>query len=278
MYPFAVGGGGTRSSAPVFGAVGSAGFDNRDGQFLLGFNTAGQVPAGLGPANYQVTSVRLRVTDTAGGYAFDPTYDAASTYVTPATDADAGRPVEVHGVGFRNGYTSLSFAANDNAPPGYEESSAFGGMGERTRSAFPISFDATGSPVDVSNNVTDGRESFPWAVGAAPIATGQTVPADTNFTFNVDLSDPRRLAYFQQSLHGGSLGLIVSSLHPASQQNAAGAPNFYTKENAAQRPDLGSFVAGQLEVTYTLVPEPSAAAAVVLVGAGLLLRRRRRDR
>jgi hypothetical protein len=51
-------------------------------------------------------------------------------------------------------------------------------------------------------------------------------------------------------------------------------PQFYNKENLAHNPGLGSFVAPQLSIEYTLVPEPSAAAALLALGGATALARR----
>lgn len=280
MYPFSFTPG-TRTVAPTFGAVGSDGFDDRDGQFLVGFNTAGLVPTGLGAGSYQITSARLTVTDSGGGIVYDNSYDLVSTYLAPATDADAGRPIEVHGVGFRNGYTRLGFGPNDGAPPAYEESSPFGppgGPAEGVRHAFPLGFDAAGNGIDVSNNVADGFESNPWALGVnSTLTPGSVAPADSTFTFDLNLSDPNVLGYLQDALNDGTLGLMVTSLHPATQQSAEGTPRFYTKENVLHDPGSGFFLAPQLEVQYTIVPEPGTAGLLALAGTALLARRHRRD-
>src|SRR3954464_13148219 len=52
-YPFG-GSGGTRTSASVFGAVGSLDLDDRDGELYTAFETGNIVPTGLGASNYTI--------------------------------------------------------------------------------------------------------------------------------------------------------------------------------------------------------------------------------
>jgi hypothetical protein len=276
MYPFNFSPG-TRTIASTFGSVGTPGFDNRDAQFLVGFNTATLVPTGQGAANYRITSVRLTATDSGGVFAYDPTYDAFATSLDPALDTDAGRPVEIHGAGFRNGYTGLGFGANDNLPPAFEERSPFA-PAEGERNAFALGFDAAGNPRDVSRNVDEGFESDPWAIGTvAGLAPGAVVPADANLVFALDLTNPSILGYFQNALNDGALGLVITSMHEVEQGSTVGTPRFYTKENPLQDVASGTLVAPRLEVEYTIVPEP-AGVALCAAAAGMTLLRRRRPR
>src|SRR5689334_23275391 len=53
---------GSETQAQVFSSVGSpyqSSFDNRDGQFLLGYDTGGIIAAGLGADQYRVISARV---------------------------------------------------------------------------------------------------------------------------------------------------------------------------------------------------------------------------
>lgn len=279
MYPFdGTGSGGARGTASTFGAVGNAGFDNRDAQFVIGFNTGSVVPTGRGATNYVVTSAKLTIVDSQGTYTYDDTYDSIASYAANAPD-DPGRPLELYGVGFRNGFGRLGLTAADADPAAFKEATNFSPVAqpaERTRSAYAMGFDGAGVGRDVSNNIADGFESNPWAIGkATTITAGATVPSGTTFTFGLNLADPFVRAYVQNALNAGSLGLTVSSLTGASQMDAGGIPQFYNKENAVQQ---FIQVAPQLEVQYTIVPEPSAAAALGAAAAAGLLARRRRSR
>ena len=88
MYPFAFTGG-TRNLSPTFGAVGTPGFDNRDAQFLIGFDTSAVIPAGQGADNYQINSITVRaMVGAPSGFEYDPTYDPFRAYL-PDTDPEA---------------------------------------------------------------------------------------------------------------------------------------------------------------------------------------------
>jgi hypothetical protein len=237
MYPFAFTGG-TRDLAPTFGAVGTPGFDNRDGQYLIGFDTSSVIPAGQGAANYQINSITIRaMVGAPAGFEYDPTYDSYRTYLPPAdaefvSDIDAGRPIELHGVGFRNGYTEFSFGPNDGQPPGFEESSPFGAPAAGTRNVFPIGFFSPGQRSDVSNNITDRRESNPWAIGTATIAAGDPLADNTAMSFDIDLTNVDIRGYLQSGLDEGVLGFAITSMHAASQGGGGPpAPQFVTREN-----------------------------------------------
>ena len=264
MYPFAFTGG-TRDLAPTFGAVGNPGFDNRDAQLLIGFDTSATVPVGAGAANYQINSITVRTMVGPAGFEYDPTYDPYRTYLPAAdaefqADADTGRPIELHGVGFRNGYTQFSFGANDNQPPGFEESSLFGAQDAGTRNAFALGFPTAGTGTDISNNVDDGVESNLWAIGTAPLAAGAVVPDNTAFSFAIDATNPDVLGYLQRGLNDGVLGFAITSMHEASQGGGTPTPQFITRENAG-----AGAAPAVLVIDYQIIPEP---AAVMLATAG----------
>jgi hypothetical protein len=278
MYPFAFNGG-TRDLAPTFGAVGTPGFDNRDGQFIVGFDTSAQVPTTQGGTNYQIQSATVRaMVGSPAGFEYDPTYDSFRTYLPLADpnalpDADAGRPIELHGVGFRNAYTQLSFGANDNQPPGFEEGSLFGAQGSGTRNAYALGYPTAGVGSDVSNNVDGGVESNPWAIGTAALAAGAVVPDNTTFTFALDVGNGDVLGYLQQGLNSGVVGFAITSLHTAAQAGGPPVPQFVTKENTR-----AGAVPAVLEIEYQVVPEPSTIAITVSGVVWMLLANGRRRR
>jgi hypothetical protein len=270
MYPFSFTGG-TRNLSPTFGAVGTPGFDNRDAQFLIGFDTSSVIPTGQGATNYQINSVTVRtMVGAPSGFEYDPTYDAFRTYL-PDTDpeslddADVGRPIELFGVGFRNGYTSFSFGPNDNQPPGFEESSPFGTQDVGTRNAYPLSFASAGMGIDVSNNIADRIESHPWAIGSAALAPGAPVTDNTTLAFAIDLSNADVRSYLQRGLNDGALGFAISSLHAASQAGGPPVPQFLTRENTG-----AGAAPAVLDIDYQIVPEP-ASLGLAAVGALLAL-------
>jgi hypothetical protein len=277
MYPFNSTPG-ARTTAPTFGSLDPGPFDNRDGQLHVGFDTASAgVTPGLGPERYEITSVRVTVTHFQGSFVYDGSYDSYQTYDGTLADADAGRPIELHGLGFRSGFSSLELSPGVPGPPGFEETDAYAfgdPTAEGVRNAYPIAPDGA----DVSNNVDGGFESEPWAVGQAMgLSPGDDVvegvagvSAGTTFAFELDLGDPAVLAYLRQGLDAGLLGFAITSLHATSEEGGTN-PVFYTRDDfdpAAIPPTL--------EIDYTL-PEPSPS----LLGGGslltlVLLRRRRR--
>lgn len=274
MYPFN-GTPGTRTAAPTFAAFGQTDFDERDGQFLIAFDTASAgVTPGLAPSLYDVGGLTLRLTVFGGDFVYDPTQDAASSYGPDATtvDADTGRPVELYGAGFRNSYTAVSsMGPGGFSPPFFEENESFAPFpGKGVRSVFPVD-ELDGA--DVSNNLDSlnaGAGLFevdPFAVGQTSLAAGASVPAGTEMTFAPDLTDPEVVTYLQQGLSDGWLVFVVTSLHPATFGGPATYPIFSTQDAASGAPEL--------DLDVTLVPEPSAVALLGL-GAIVVMRRRRR--
>lgn len=268
MYPFNMTPG-TRGAASTFGAIGEANFDDRDAQVFLRFDTTGVVAAGLGAANYGVNSLRLTMTvNTDESFTYDPTKDALSTYLNPATDADAGRPVELFGAGFRNGQTAATF----------DESSAFAppmSAGSGVRNAFAVGFDGSGVLGDVSNNVRNAFEVTPWAIGQISLLMpGALVPVESKMTFDLNLSDPLVLSYVRAGLNAGSLDLFLTGLSLTAQMSASGIASFYTKDNLLHDVAFDP-IAGRLSGDITAVPEPSVWALITVAGLVLVWRFRR---
>ena len=234
MYPFNITPG-SRIQAPTFGALGSEGFDERDGQFLIALNTAELgITQGLPPQQYRVNSATLTLTETFGGYSYDPTYDAFQTYLDPESvnfleDEDEGRPIELFGVGFRGEFTELGWpdGAATEAPAFGSANSmgSGGGRGKRVRSVFAA--DAAGQ--DVSNNVdslADGVSGFdtsPFAIARmmkddVELEPGETVSVRTQWVFDIDVEDTAIQSYLATALSAGQLGLTVTSLHTTGVQ------------------------------------------------------------
>ncbi len=195
MYPFNTSPG-TRGGAPIFGAVGSPSFDDRDGQMWLRFDTTSVAAAGLGVANYDVSTLRLTLTVNQAGFAYDPTADALATYDGTAMDADAGRPVELFGAGYRGGFGPTTFAEDatfsTGAPPG---------TFNEVRNVFALGDDGTGTLIDVSNNVREAFAAVPFAIGQiAGLAAGSPVALESEMTFDLNVGDPLVLAYVREGL------------------------------------------------------------------------------
>lgn len=264
--------GGQADAAPVFANLESSDED-RLGTFLVGFNTSGSIPAGRGVQNYQISRVRLTLSVlSANTFIYDGTHDLVSSYQTGAVDADAGRPIEVFGVGLRSPYTTLRAPVSGATTSQYHENSPYANA-QGQRYAYPLALGAGGQTFDASDNVSAGLEALPFGVGVAALEAGSLVPADTTFTFTIDISSPAVLDYIRSSLNAGLLGFIASSLHNAAGQGGPQTyPRFYTREGAVFAPEF----APSLEVEYTVVPEPQTAG-LLLAGLAFLAGRRRRQ-
>jgi hypothetical protein len=236
MYPF--GPTGPRPTASTFTTIGSTieGFDDRDAQYLLGFDTGATVPSGRPTWAYNISSVtltvRVLVEDGTPGWVFDATPDAATSVLPPSdpsatVDADAGRPIELFACDYRGEQpqTGQPWSALN-----YTQSSPFAtldpiGFARGNRAVFPIDFGGVGGASrDVSNNVTGAVRFDPealsvaqvFAPGGVAVSPGATVPTQSDVRFEVSLASPGVREYIARGLAMGRLNLIVSSLHPAS--------------------------------------------------------------
>jgi hypothetical protein len=257
---------GYRSTASTFGSIGvnipGFNFDDRYSQLLVGFDLLTQAPAGLGVCRYKVTAARVTLTVSEDlAFKYDPTFDILSTYTT-ADDGD-GRPMELFGVGYRNGWTSCridpSNAALSAFPCFYEGNaanpgpafSATGQPNEDLRNVF-ASDNAGGVLRDVSNFVRDGLRVTPFAIGRIQgLASGALVPVDTDVTFDLDVENPDVQMYLKRAADTGLLRLMVASMHPASSQGGSGSgafATFYCKEIGI--PGL----AARLTITIDILP------------------------
>jgi hypothetical protein len=240
---------GSRPAGSVFSALPSSnsGVSDRFGQIIIRFSLAkAGIPTQLGAANYRVRRLVLRATVYSDrGFRYDGTADSWQSVLFSSThpDADLGRPVELFGVGFRNGWTASSF----------QENSAHGGSAPGTRNAFALGFDPSANSRDVSDNVSQGFDPLPWAIGTCVLSPGTLVPEETVMTFSVDLSRPGVHSYITQGMNAGFIWLSLSSLHPAIQQGGEFA-DFHLKESPVHEL-LGGF-APTLELEYE-IPHPS---------------------
>ncbi len=229
---------GTRFTANTFGKPLVEQFDDRDSQFILMFDTAGIIPQGMGLDAYRIVSATVTVTVfNADEFFYDGTNDPIASYrpiddPLYESDVDVGRPIEIFPVGYRDGFDLSS----------WQENSPFNVVGDplidakRIRTAFAASIDATGIAADVSLAVRDQIADEAMAIGTAPLTAGQSVPADTTFTFDLDLCDPGVRRYFAEAFDHGRLNLVITSIHGASYDPDIGPgdpsyPIFYTSEN-----------------------------------------------
>lgn len=239
MYPFNASPG-TRPTAPVFGTLGDdAGVDSRHGQFLLGFDIEGDIATGLGATNYVIRRATLTATISRDrAFRFDPTFDAFTTFFPtndPAfmPDADLGRPIELFGADFRNGFTAETFA----------EDGPFGSSASGRRNAFAAGYSTNGTLVDVGNNVGKTNAAFPtfevhpFAIGqAVGVAPGDLVPSGTTIRFELNLADPFVRQYLQHGCDSGRLRFTITGLHTSEFGGTPAWPEFYTRDSVLGTP------------------------------------------
>ncbi|MBU6414230.1 MAG: hypothetical protein KGS45_12240 [Planctomycetes bacterium] len=234
MYPFNSTPG-AEVRAPVFAALSQSGFDDRDSQMLVRFDTASQIPSGQPLSNYRVSRVRVQVTvsNTTDFVFYDPSADPLSASFQTSdpdyvADADAGTPIEIYGVGFRNGRTIDTFLENTSF-------GCFGFPVEGCRSVFAADFDSNGALFDISRHVRQKVPTTAWAIGTtSSLTAGQQIPVGTTFDLELDVTRLGIQQYVRQALSSGKLMLSLTSLHPASGGPGGGTssdyPSFYTKE------------------------------------------------
>lgn len=239
-------------------------FDNRDGEFLVGFNTAAAVPAGQPLTNYRIRSVKVvaRIGEERGNaFRYDPTYDGFNTYLptTPGfvPDADTGRPIELFGCGYRGAWTATTYTQTSPYTDVPQTSASL-----RNRNVYPIDqYTGPSSVRDVSNNVTEQFNVSPWALGIAQtnafqttvVNPGDLVPANTDFAFTLDLTNRDVIKYVRDGLAAGRLNVMITSLAITNQQ-ATNVPSFYRRQY---------FVNGGLDPAYA----PASLEVDVCVGA-----------
>lgn len=259
-------------------------FDDRDSEFLMGFDVSGTLSGPFPLSRYRVDLVEvtawLTVAAPSEEIVFDPTQDAVSTYFFPGSDtqpadpartpdADAGRPVELYAVGYRNGFTPATYAENTPfAPTGTYN----------VRNAFAADFGGPGAALrDASNNVSglvggvpSPFEVLPLSVGQAfgpsgsAIAPGVGVPNLSKMVFSVNaaqLAVPGRGfdAYVRAAIiagpdTAGRLNFVVSSLHAATAFGSGPVlyPRFFTKEAPRGTPEAPLAIPASLRLRLRL--------------------------
>lgn len=258
--------GGTDSSGPL---------QARSGVFALAFDTTLpgiEIPQ-VAASRYQIDSIRFttQLINSGAEVVYDPTRDYIDQ-IAGGTD-DAGRPMELYGVGFANGYTKFGFGPNDAAGPEFEEASPATSSGSFTYNVYPLGERPDGTLGNVFNSpggegifdsenelielTTPAWDPIPWAIGRVAGATAGEVLAGTpTFEFEVDLEVAGVLEYFQQALSEGQIGVLISSLHRASgghTGNDGDFPAFYSKDHLAVG-TLGLRDAASLTIEYSILP------------------------
>jgi len=254
MYPFNT----SPGSRPVISVFGSdrndpSMFDSRDGQFIVGWSTADQIPTGPATASATLHAAMVEVefaNDLVVQY--DPTQDPWQIFAPTSSadwqaDSDPGQSIELYGVGFRNGFTAATFQEfSPFAPSGTNI------LAPSVRSAYAMSFNGSGQPIDISNHPRERFDPKAFAVGAcATLQPGDFIPAGTRMRFELDVGDPNIRQYVLDGLAAGKLLFTISSLSFVVQQGGS-FPAFYAKENALVT--LGAATAAQLQVIVTIAP------------------------
>lgn len=225
-----------RPASSTFATRGDAsGVDTLHSQHLVGWDTEPTIPSGRHPTRYLIRSASIRLTINRGNlFKFDPTPDLLESHFDTdnpayAPDLDEGRPVEIYGLGFRNGFTVDTF----------EQCAGFGGAELGRRNAYAAGWSANGSLVDISNHYGKTNklhqpfQTWPFAVGMAEgVEPGKLVPPGCRMRFDFNLSDPGVVEYLQTGLAHGKLRWAVVSRHEnAGPFGAPSYPDFVTKFN-----------------------------------------------
>ncbi|HVU07497.1 MAG TPA: hypothetical protein VHG89_03020 [Verrucomicrobiae bacterium] len=229
-----------RSTASVYADFGDIPFaDTRWGQFLLGWNTSNSIPVGQGARNYLISRVRVTLFISSEGdqYAYDDALHDYRTYFLTndpryISSTNTSNPVELYGVGFRGGYTALTFQQGTTLFADPTDNNDY-----TNRTAYAACYDTNGVLVDASDNVGDDGtnevpnpfEVAPFAIGkTTDVAPGELMPTGSRLTFDLNLDDPLIYSYVQQALNQGNLSLMASSLLVADFFGTANWPDFDT--------------------------------------------------
>jgi hypothetical protein len=240
MYPFNSSSPlGSELDATVFSPIGApteASFDNRDGQMIVGFDTAGSIAAGLPTSNYRILEARLTVVASRNNtFAYDPTVDPIEALIpgSGVVDPDAGQPVELFMCGYRGGWSLAGpMAFQENTP--FNNGAPFPFPARGIRNAFAAEYNAEGALIDNSNNRDEARLARSLAVGQIDgLAPGAPVPQGSAMSFDIDVTDPDSIRYIRSSLAAGRLNMVVSSL-AITEQQSSNVPAFYCKETPAE--------------------------------------------
>jgi hypothetical protein len=278
---------GTRFVGSCFGAAGIPTFNDRDGEVMVAWNTSASIPTGQGAASYQIASITVTLRNIADAqWPIDLTPDEwftfdlnGDTFINAdgiprgqpgdtdgeSDDADAGRPIEMFGMGFGPVFTAQSW----NEFSIYVGSDSFGDF---QRDPFPFVFrPGTAEMLHVEDNVkglhnaglsppfctpSDSQCPFtptPWAIGVPVGYTpgSQATPFDVTFTIDLTQSGGLVRQYFQQQLDAGRVMVAVTCLRETAVMGGQnGFPTFFMKES----PDPGS-----LPARLTIVLSPCSA-------------------
>jgi len=270
MYPFNFSAG-TETRASLFAAPNQPGFDDRDGELLVGFNTAVAVPTGRGRLSYKILTATFSVyVENDNAFYYDPSADPLASSFAPndpayVADSDPSKPLEVWAAGYRNGFTAATF--NEDSP--------FGGTpvvqpAEGARNVFPALLDNTQTATDVARQVREKFAASPMALarlfdGSVELTPGSLVPQGSEVRFDLTGVSSANYVYLQNALETGLLRLLVTTLEPTSGGPGGGTggvtyPRVYTRENVGAV--LGYAPQLSLEVAITCAADFSGDNAV----------------
>lgn len=252
-YPFNITPG-RRTAASIFGGTLDEGLF-RNGIYIIGFDTDNIVEPGHSPASYQLDSVEFSASlNTNFKVVYDPTPDSVFSFLPLdheqyQEDIDAGRPFELLGAGFRNGWNEMT----------WEETTEYATGENADRNVYPALINESGEIADASLGI-NFNDPMPLEVFATGIVDGvepgELIPEESEVRFSVDLSNPNTRAYIQRGLSLGRLYFTVTGYFAGTQEGVRTFPEFKTSENL-----LG--VPPQLELSYrietvTIQPEISS--------------------
>ena len=216
MYPFNRTPG-SRATGSLFGVVDIEGRVYRHAQILLGFDISSAVV----PAGHELTALSVHLTTAAPDtFVYDPTFDSLN-----GDDLDEGRPLELYGVGVRNGFIGLTLDDDSVDPLWFKENSDY--------SVNPFVFNASRSAFAADTNGNDvlNQESVPWAIGESSLGPGDSVPMNAEFNFDIRISDPQIADYVDAGFASGDLFFALTSIHSASMDGPSTFPSFYLDVN-----------------------------------------------
>ena len=241
MYPYNATPG-ARSAGPTF--AGSEGADDRYGQNMYGFITQDVITPDLGKFSYEIQSAELQIQISNENVIYDPSYDSWETYKNPKKfpDQDLGRPFELFGANFRNDWNGWSFGESGPGPFAF---------GVEERNVYPIAFNASGLPIDASNNLRDEYNPIPFAIGENDqVQPGGFLPELAVMTFDLDVTDTNIQCYLRESLNDGLLSLVLTSLHFGTQDGGGSYPQIILKESPLVA--IGAASAATLNLTVVI--------------------------
>lgn len=259
---------GTRPVASCFGSLGTGvpsfnDFNDRDGIFVIAWDTSTQIDPNLGASAYNIQSVTITLTSESGAtwdidltpdewYTFDVDNDTLingdgiprgqpGDTDGESDDVDPGRPLELFGSGFGPVYTIDSWNENSAYVGGRNDAPA-------PRDPYPFVWDPNGHVLHVEESVQGGfNDAFgvfnftptPWAIGVPVGYEPNQATAPFPVVFDVDLSlyGGRVRGYFQNQLNHGRVVVSVTALVDTVEGGVVGAqPSFFTKEGLSLEP------------------------------------------